>query len=120
MTEDKLYLTHIAECIERVEEYTTDGRRAFLNDHRTQDAVLRNLQVLAESTQRLSDECRATRTEVDWRGIAGFRNFLVHGYLGVDILRVWDVASNDLPGLKTHITEMLAELQSEPDEHAPT
>ena len=50
MKDDRLYLIHIREAIERIEEYTREGAEAFLEDHKTQDAVLRNLHTLAEST----------------------------------------------------------------------
>jgi uncharacterized protein with HEPN domain len=40
--DDRLYLIHIHECIERIERYTVDGRDAFLQDTMKQDAVLRN------------------------------------------------------------------------------
>ena len=52
MKDDSLYLIHILECIDRIERYTADGGDAFMDDTKTQDAVLRNLQTLAESTQR--------------------------------------------------------------------
>jgi uncharacterized protein with HEPN domain len=48
--DDSLYLVYIKECIERIEEYTSEGREYFLRDRKTQDAVLRNLHTLAEST----------------------------------------------------------------------
>ncbi len=85
MNDERLYLLHIRECIERIEEYTAKGREAFLTDTRTQDAVLRNLQVMCESTQRVSKESKAAHSEIDWKGMAGFRNVLAHDYLGVDI-----------------------------------
>jgi uncharacterized protein with HEPN domain len=43
MKDDKLYLIHISECIARIEQYTSEGRERFLEDAKTQDAVLRNL-----------------------------------------------------------------------------
>ena len=49
-----------------------------------QDAILRNLQVLCESAQRLSGECKAQHPEVDWRAMSGFRNVLAHDYFGID------------------------------------
>lgn len=52
MKDDRLYLIHIKEAIERIEEYTQEGKEVFLDDRKTQDAVLRNLHTLAESTQR--------------------------------------------------------------------
>lgn len=74
MKDDRLYLVHVLECIDRIERYTAEGKEAFMADERTQDAVLRNLQVLSESTQRLSEDLKADHPEVDWRGISGFRN----------------------------------------------
>ena len=70
-----------------------------------QDAVIRNLQVLAESTQRLSDDFKARHPHVDWRALAGFRNVLVHEYLGVDIDRVWQIVERNLPELKRNLPE---------------
>jgi uncharacterized protein with HEPN domain len=56
--DDRLYVIHILECIDRIQRYTVDGGEAFMEDTKTQDAVMRNLQTLAESTQRLSDDLR--------------------------------------------------------------
>jgi len=70
-----------------------------------QDAIIRRLQTLAESTQRLSEELKANMTEVNWRNISGFRNILVHDYLGgIDINTVWDVVENDLLDLRKQIS----------------
>jgi uncharacterized protein with HEPN domain len=57
--DERLYLIHIRECIARIERYTAEGREAFLADTKTQDAVLRNFQTLAESSQRLSAALRS-------------------------------------------------------------
>jgi uncharacterized protein with HEPN domain len=60
MKGDKPYLIHINECIERIERYVAQGGKpAFVESTLIQDAVLRNLQTLAESTQRLSDASKA-------------------------------------------------------------
>jgi uncharacterized protein with HEPN domain len=99
MKDDRLYLIHIRDCIARIEQYIREGQTQFQNDTKTQDAVLRNLQVLAESTQRLSDGLKARHSEVPWRTIAAFRNVLVHGYLGVNLERVWQILHEDLPPL---------------------
>jgi len=107
MKDDRLYLIHIAECIQRIEQYTSEGREAFLIDTRTQDAVLRNLQPLAESTQRVSAELKALHSEVEWRGIAEFRNVIVHDYLGVDVEEIWDIVQDDLPDLKAKVRAIL-------------
>jgi uncharacterized protein with HEPN domain len=73
-----------------------------------QDAVIRNLQVLSESTQRLSNKLKSSYPRVEWRKIADCRNRLVHDYLGVDLDIVWQVVETDLPELKPTIVKMVA------------
>ena len=75
-----------------------------------QDAVIRNLQTLAESSQRLSSEIKSTEPQIPWRELAGFRNVIVHGYLGVDLGAVWLVVAQDLPALSVAVKRMAARL----------
>lgn len=107
--DDRLYLVHIEECIGRIEVYTAEGKIAFMADTRTQDAVLRNLHTLAESSQRISELLKTGRPDVNWRAIAAFRNVIVHDYLGIDLNQIWDIVQNDLPGLKRAVINMLQE-----------
>jgi len=108
--DDRLYLIYILECLSRIELYTVEGKEAFSRDSKTQDAVLRNLQTLAESTQHLSSTLRASHREIEWEKIAGFRNVLVHNYLGINLIRVWEIVERNLPDLKARITAILDEL----------
>ena len=103
MKDDSVYLAHIFECIRRVEENTAAGRERFLGSHTLQDAVLHNLQTRAEATQRLSEGLKARRPQIEWRKIAEFRNVLVHGYLGIDLDRIWQIVEEDVPTLKAAI-----------------
>ena len=107
MKDDRLYLIYISECIGRIENYTSGGMDSFLSSSMVQDAVLRNLHTLAESTQRLSERLRRQHNEIDWRAISGFRNLIVHDYLGVDFMFCWKIIEKDIPMLKKAITEML-------------
>jgi uncharacterized protein with HEPN domain len=109
MKDDRVYLRHILECIRRIEEDTAGGKNAFLSSHTLQDAVLRNLQTLAESTQRLSENLKARHPQIEWRRIAAFRNILVHDYLGIDLERVWETTQRDVPELKCNVAEILKE-----------
>ncbi len=111
MKDDRIYLRHILERIERIERYTSEGKDSFLADEKTQDATLRNLQTLAESTQRLSDGLKAQSSEVEWHSIAGFRNVVVHNYLGVDLAQIWSIVEQDLPLLKRTVMDMLDALE---------
>jgi len=79
LKDDRLYLIHIKECIQRIEEYTRDGADQFFSDVKTQDAVLRNLHTLAESTQHISEALKSNHSDIDWRAISGFRNTSING-----------------------------------------
>lgn len=81
-----------------------------MRSHTLQDAVLRNLQTMAETTQRLSDGAKATQPQIPWSEIAAFRNVLVHDYLGIDIELVWDITQDEVPALKSAIEAILDSL----------
>ena len=111
MKDNTLYLIHIFECITRIEKYVYGlDQEKFLEDSLTQDAVLRNLQVMAESTQRLSDSFKEKHQDIEWTNISGLRNILVHDYLGVDLETVWNVIGTKLPHLKDTIKDYIPEI----------
>ncbi|MGB3298646.1 MAG: HepT-like ribonuclease domain-containing protein [Phormidesmis sp.] len=104
---DAVYLEYISDCAALIRDYTSGGESEFMSNVLLQDAVLRRLQTMAESTQRLSENLKAKAPEVDWRALAGFRNILVHDYLnGVDMERVWDAIVNYLPALEKAAREL--------------
>ncbi|MCH8225172.1 MAG: DUF86 domain-containing protein [Chloroflexi bacterium] len=114
MKDDKPYLLHIRECIARILTFTEEGERSFFADVRTQDAVIRNLQVLAESTQRISEYTKTRHPEVPWHEIAGFRNVVVHRYLGIDLQQIWIIVEQNLAGLQGQVEAMLQNLEESP------
>ena len=105
---DQALIQHMRECLSLIAEYTAGERTRFDDSRMVQDAVLRKLQTLTESSQRLSEPIKATEPQVPWRKLAGFRNVLVHGYLGVDLLAVWSVVELDLPALTVALARMAA------------
>jgi uncharacterized protein with HEPN domain len=110
--DNRLYVVHVIECIARIENYLSGGRAAFMDSTLIQDAVIRNVQVLAESTQRLSDRLKDSHAEVDWRGLVALRNVLVHDYLGVNMALAWELVEQELPNLKVQMEGILEELGS--------
>jgi uncharacterized protein with HEPN domain len=111
--DDGVYVDTILECIGRVQRYTADRREAFFTDEMTQDAVLRNLQILAESCGRLPREIRDRRREIDWKGIAGFRNVVVHDYLDLNLEKIWEIIQVELPPLAIVMGEELARIDAD-------
>lgn len=98
---DAELVAHMLNCIERTREYTQEQRTVFFGSRLIQDAVIRNLHMLTESSQRLSDGLKAREPGIDWRRMAGMRNILVHDYLGgIDLETVWVVVERSLPPLE--------------------
>ncbi|MGI0483201.1 DUF86 domain-containing protein [Geminocystis sp. CENA526] len=106
MKTNQVYLIHIRDCLARIEDYTKEGKEFFFKDLKTQDAVIRNLEVMAESIKKLPDEWKQDFKEISWGEITGFRNRLAHEYLGIDIEIVWEIIEVFLPPLTEAITEM--------------
>lgn len=103
----RVYLTHILECVERIEQYTVDGYEYFAADTKTQDAVIRNLEIIGEAAKRLDEDFRAAFPDIPWRRMAGMRDVLIHQYEGVDFDEIWRVVERDLPSLKETILRVL-------------
>lgn len=103
---DRVSIHHIRKCINRIHEYTENDRLVFFASHLVQDAVVRNLQTIAESTQRLSTTLKDSEKGIPWGSVAGFRNVLVHGYLEIDLYAVWSVVERDLPALADAVDRM--------------
>ncbi|MFB2881026.1 DUF86 domain-containing protein [Floridanema aerugineum] len=113
MTNERVFLEDIIERIERIESYTLGGKEVFLESVLIQDAVIRNFEVIGEAVKQLSVELRQNHPEVPWRRIAGFRDVLIHNYLGIDLDEVWNVVELNLPELKERILLILQELTNE-------
>ena len=110
MTTDRLYLDHILECIEKIERFTAAGKDVFVQDEMAQDAVLRNLHTLSESSTRISDELQNRYHAVPWREMRAFRHVVVHDYLGLELDQVWEIIVADLPPVKQAVRSMLLEV----------
>lgn len=111
MKDDRIYLIHIWECIQRIESYSIEGRSAFLESTMMQDAIIRNFEIIGEATKHLSLEMRQSHPEIQWRGLAGFRDVLVHNYMGVDLDEIWNIIENELPQINSSLKAVLVELR---------
>ncbi|MBD3255278.1 MAG: DUF86 domain-containing protein [Candidatus Lokiarchaeota archaeon] len=104
------YLHHILDSILRIERFTEDVDQNEFNDSELiQSAVIRQIEIIGEATKHISKELKNEYTYVPWNDIAGMRDKLIHGYLGVDIEIVWDTLKKDIPQLKRWIEEILEE-----------
>ena len=107
MKSDRPYLEHILQAIEKIQAYTTDGKVHFMHDEKTQDAVVRNFEIIGEAVKHLSEAAKALRPEIRWRDIAGLRDVLIHNYMGINFNRVWAVIERDVVPLKEAVEYLL-------------
>jgi uncharacterized protein with HEPN domain len=105
---ERVYLEYARESIDLVVEYTSVGESSLTDDVKTQDAVLRRMETLADAVSRLSDELKARHPEIPWRQISAFRNVLAHAYTEIRLDVVWNVIQRDLPALRKVVEEELS------------
>ncbi|OGK52773.1 hypothetical protein A2966_04670 [Candidatus Roizmanbacteria bacterium RIFCSPLOWO2_01_FULL_41_22] len=102
-----VFIEHIKDSIRKLEEYTNGiSKEDFLINQQLQDAVIRRLEVIGEAVRNLSDEFRVQVPDIEWKKIAGMRDFLIHEYFGVDLDLVWEVIEKDIPGLKKELRKI--------------
>lgn len=109
---DTARLEHILSAINDIESFSND---LTLDDLLTlslyQSAITRQIEIIGEAANKLSAEIKEKYSEIDWRGIAGFRNILVHEYFDVDYIVVWNIIKIKLPELKQTVINILNEFK---------
>jgi len=106
----RLFINDILEAIEKIEKYFSGiTYEVFINDDRTKDAVVRNLEIIGEAANKIPRDVRERYKDVPWSEIVGMRHRLIHGYFVVDYDIVWDIVTEELPDLKVKIKRILDE-----------
>lgn len=101
------FLKDISEAIKRIDDYTKNmGYEDFLEDIKTQDAVVRNIEIIGEAAKNISLDFKYQHDDIEWRKIAGMRDKIIHFYFGVNLDIVWDVIQTKLPNLQIKINKL--------------
>lgn len=105
---DSVYLRHILEAIQTIEEYLEGFNcETFIKDKKTVDAVVRELEIIGEAASSLSEDFKKKHKELPFRDMTDMRNILIHEYFGINTKIVWDTCQADLPKLKEAIKDTL-------------
>ena len=106
--DDTLYLQHVLDAINTIEEYLMDvNEENFKATRLLQDGTIRQIEIIGEAVKYVSKDIRKAYPDIPWQDIAGMRDKLIHHYFGVDIEKVWDTAQEDLPVLKEQVVKIL-------------
>jgi uncharacterized protein with HEPN domain len=110
-SEPVLLLGDILESIEKIKKYTSGiSFQEFINDDKTKDAVVRNFEIIGDAATRFPQELKERFPHIQWQRIRGFRNRIVHDYMGVDYRIVWTIIDHDLTELSKEIVEVMNKL----------
>lgn len=105
---ERAWLNDMLSRAERAESFVAGiDRAAFGTDLKTQEAVVRCLEVIGEACKRVSDETLGHRSEIDWRQIRGMRDRLIHNYDQIDLDIVWRTVQEDLQPMKAAVRHLL-------------
>lgn len=106
---DEKRLQDILNAISSIEIYSVSDYETFLEDEKTQDAILYNLIVIGEAANKVSGEFREQYPAIPWSSIIGTRNIVTHGYDHVKLEIVWKILQDDLAVLKAEIIRAVGE-----------
>ena len=101
----ELLVEDILESCHKIMDYTKGITfEEFVADSKTVDAVIRNFEIIGEAANRLPDDFKDVHQNIDWYRIRGFRNRIVHDYIGIDYSIVWQIKETFLPQLIKDLT----------------
>jgi uncharacterized protein with HEPN domain len=112
MRDPTLYLKDIMEAIEAIERFTEGiDFKTFSQDDMRSSAVIRKFEIIGEAAKHIPEPIKQKYPDIPWKGMAGFRDRLIHFYFGVKHELVWETIQVELPALKLRLKQILEELQ---------
>ena len=101
-------LNHILEAVLEIENYTENvSFEDFWKNSMMYNATIRQLEIIGEAANRLSEEVYLNNPEIPWKRLIGLRNVIVHEYFGIDDLMIWNVITINIKNLKPQIKKII-------------
>lgn len=106
--EAAVFLKHILDSIALIEQFLQNmTKEDFDEDARSQEAVVRRLEVIGEAAKHVPASLREEYPSISWKDIAGMRDKLIHHYFGINLNTVWATVKEDLPKLKEEVEKIV-------------
>ena len=104
MKDNVVYIKHLFDAINKIERYLGNvNYDEFLDDDKTQDAIIRQLEIIGEAASKCSNEFKNKYPDIPWRQMQDARNRMIHDYMGVMVEIIWGICKEDLIDLKTKL-----------------
>ncbi len=108
MKSDRIRLQHMLDAAKEAMDFAKAHGRSDLNTNRMLTlALVKSIEIVGEAASKLGPELRAQYPDIPWQDIVGMRNRLIHAYFDVDLDRVWDTVTDDLPPLTAALDAIL-------------
>jgi uncharacterized protein with HEPN domain len=105
--EDVVFIKHILESIEAIEEFSKDLSLEELYKNRLKkSAIIREIEIIGEAAKNISNDFTKKYPEIPWKNIIGTRDIMAHKYFGVNIEVVWKIVTQDIPQLKKQVLKI--------------
>lgn len=109
----EIFIQHILDCIELIEDYTRDvTREDFVKSSQLQDSVIRRIEVIGEAVKNIPQEIKNRYPDIPWKRVAGMRDILIHEYWGIDINLIWEVATKEVFEIKRKMLVIMISLKT--------
>ena len=106
------YLQDIMGAIEEIEDFIRGkDQKAFMEDKKTINAVVRSLEVIGEAAKKIPLSLRKKYPDIPWKKMAGMRDKLIHEYFGVDVGMVWKAAKEEVVELRPVVSKIVKAFQ---------
>jgi uncharacterized protein with HEPN domain len=110
----KILLEDIEDAINNIEKYTAGmDYKDFVKDRKTIDAVVRNLEIIGEASNRIPNPIKNRYNKIEWNKVVSVRNRIIHEYFGVDYEIIWEIVTKNLGDLKDKIAQIIKENPSD-------